>query len=496
MSKIRKLITVLILLVVVLLGYPLFVYTTSIHRAELPIEEVEQLASNYLNRIDFKIPIYLELPNALEHFIPTWQNVLDEELHANHPELDNFWGLELKRVASAEVNSDNDYIVKFEYKEAEDDKTTEGFLISPYNKEVKLILTQNVVNAKKVDDFLKRVLLDEMFSDEIEVMAELARKESKESDLVLPYSAHYNLVFSLMVENGKTVSWDIAKATELFEPIFKNLDHFANFTVSTQIQYYSTLSNEVLYDNDSKEYIIETEDLSTFINFGDWNLINHDMSPTINFLIYFPASNYDNIAMNIRNSSTNSFIVPQWGGVHIFNKKMPILQNHTCNISDDELYTSMEIFASQLFQLLGIPSHSKSPLLRYDKLSRVVMVKNTRNSLEKLQSLIKLAESLNGITIPDATKDYANKALQSIYESFNLSSKQNYKGAMKASSQSLDSSNKAFFAKQMVQQAYFPNEHKLAVFLPLLGPVGSIITLGSLKLLLEYIRDKKKLKTE
>jgi len=39
-------------------------------------------------------------------------------------------------------------------------------------------------------------------------------------------------------------------------------------------------------------------------------------------------------------------------------------------------------------------------------------------------------------------------------------------------------SETAFFEKSMVGQVYFPDEHKVAVYLPLLGPVGVPLLLG------------------
>jgi phosphatidylinositol glycan class S len=42
-------------------------------------------------------------------------------------------------------------------------------------------------------------------------------------------------------------------------------------------------------------------------------------------------------------------------------------------------------------------------------------------------------------------------------------------------------SEKAFFDKSMVGQVYFPDEHKVAVYLPLLGPVGVPLAVALLR---------------
>lgn len=40
---------------------------------------------------------------------------------------------------------------------------------------------------------------------------------------------------------------------------------------------------------------------------------------------------------------------------------------------------------------------------------------------------------------------------------------------------------RGFFEKSMVGQVYFPDEHKVAVYLPLLGPIGVPLLVGLLK---------------
>lgn len=40
---------------------------------------------------------------------------------------------------------------------------------------------------------------------------------------------------------------------------------------------------------------------------------------------------------------------------------------------------------------------------------------------------------------------------------------------------------RSFFEKSMVGQVYFPDEHKVAVYLPLLGPIGVPLVVGLLK---------------
>ncbi|ODV81557.1 uncharacterized protein CANTADRAFT_24459 [Suhomyces tanzawaensis NRRL Y-17324] len=492
---IRRTIVAIVFVMLVSLGYPLVMSTTTVYRAELPTQEVTTLANNFKHELHFRIPVFLDIPNGLEHFISSAQSSVDEYLYAKHPELKGFWGLDLQRL-QGEKNEEEDYILRFDIidKDANED-ASESFFISPFSRATTLGLTTSLINANKVDEFLRIILLDEIFGQEIQQLSNLvleAPHPSLQTDVVIPYSPKYNVVFTLLTENGKTIEWDIEKAIDLFQPAFHKLQHFTNFSINTQIQYYSKPSTEIAFNEEQNSYIITPESLSTFINFGDWNLITHDILPTINFLVFFPESNYDGIKTIIDKSSTNSFLVPQWGGVKILNKDMPILKDSTVSIHEDELLPIMEIFTSQLYQLLGAPEAPKSPNIRVDILSRIAFVKNIGKSLETLKSLIKLTESLNEISVPETTKNYVNLSLDAIKKSFAyLNNEQNYGLAMSLSADALKFSDKAFFEKEMVQQAYFPSEHKLAVFLPLLGPVGSIVFLGFLKVLLDRRKEKR-----
>lgn len=481
-SFIRRIIVLVIIVIIVFLGVPLWSKTTTIHRAELPASKITECSNNLQHQIHYKVPVYLQIPNSLAHFISPAQELIDKRISENYPELNDFWSIELKR-SSDNVNPQYDYVVKFEHlpspEDEEEQDPLESFSISMFGKEVEITITDNVVIAKKVDEFMSTVLIEHVFKEEIEEMQKVVKGQNKNGrNLIIPYSSTYNIVLSLFIENGKPMTWEIEKSLRLFDPFFKRLEHFANFTITTQIQYYSTPTYPPNFDESTQAYTITESDLSTFVNFGDWNLMTHDINPSINFILYFPESNYEGKPLLIENSKTNSFLIPQWGGVHIFNKDAGA---DKVSISESELLPVMETFTSQLFQLVGMPTQPKSPSMQIDTLSRVTIFKNLKQALENLQALITLTNSLNEISIPEFTKVYVLKSLEYLEGSIHELNNGNFYLAMTYSSRSLENSDKAFFEKEMVQQAYFPSEHKLAVFLPLLGPLCSIVTMGTIK---------------
>ena len=75
-------------------------------------------------------------------------------------------------------------------------------------------------------------------------------------------------------------------------------------------------------------------------------------APPINFLLYIPEQKNSPLNIIKRDgslSSTNAFLIPRWGGIRIFNKGQGNLK-----LAREGLKESMEVFVSQLRDLLGI----------------------------------------------------------------------------------------------------------------------------------------------
>lgn len=491
--------------VIALLGLPLWYFTTLIVRSELPIEDINRLSNQLNDEIAFRIPVYMDLPNSQCAFVDNCQLLLTNELEQRYPGITKIWSLNLTRVSDRNISAIDDYVVRI--KNVDEDGLLELYLISPFSKETVLTVTKNAIAQKKVGHFVVETLLDKVFKLEIEAFYQIlqtGKNPTHENHVVLPYAPKYNLVFSLFTQDGNPISWDIESLIKMLYPLLHKLTHFANFTISTQIQYYSEPSNPMRYDNSTDTYVIRENELSTFINHGDWNLFGHDINPTVNFLVYFPRSNYDNKKTIIERSLTNSFLINQWGGVYVFNKGMPIIKNVPVKITEDELLPILEIFSSQLFELLGLPREPISPSIRIDMLTRLATYGNLRQLIDNLQSLIKVSKALADILIPEETQlhametiAYIEKALEILQS--NITSSKQFEAITVLSANAVTDSNKAFFDKEMVQQAYFPSEHKLAVFLPLLGPVGSIVIFGliaTLKLMKKDRDDEKRKRAE
>lgn len=478
---VRRSIIAYVVLFVLTLGFPLYYGTTKVDRADLPIAEIDSLSSQLLDKINIKIPVNIisevELSND---FFGALGYEIRETISSRYPLLTNLWELDVQEYLS---DKQDGYKVNIKKKVA-----GEVFYAYPDRKEVDVF----VDNVSMAASTVKGVLLDEIFDSETAEISSLMTGEKLNVRDAIPQSDVTNIVFSLLVEDGKPAIWEVQEVIKQFDSVIESLNHISKFQVSTQIQYYSALTHEPLsLINDESKYIVAEEDLSTFINYGDWNINNYDVHPTINFLVFFPKCNYENKQLLVQNSATNSFLVPQWGGVHIFNKNFPILRlKDPITITQSELEPVFEVFTVQLLKLLGASDKPHAPIAKIDTLTRLKALHNLKRSLDNLKSLVKVTDSLSDISIPDKTKVYVAECISEVEKSINMLNNQLYENATVASVRALLLSDSAFFDKEMVQQAYFPSEHKLAVFLPLLGPIGSIVTLSLIKLVKER-RQKK-----
>jgi len=233
------------------------------------------------------------------------------------------------------------------------------------------------------------------------------------------------------------------------KPLLESFSSISNFTIDTQIQLYATpgVGGKVL----------KREDLSAFINAAEWPLSpSIGGAPTINFIIYVGD-------MEIEGGG-KSWLIPQWGGV--------VIQSDTA-----DLRPAMLVFSNQLMSLLGAPESGSLPL----RLMTLVRVRSAGLLLKAsgtMGSLARLSLALPSISIPHSVADGVYITLSHLRKACDgLGGKEGLENARIAE----EAAEKAFFEKSMVGQVYFPDEHKMAVYMPLLGPMGVPLVMGVLR---------------
>lgn len=325
--------------------------------------------------------------------------------------------------------------------------------------------------------------------------ADITRKMSR----IVRYSPTYHLTFSLFTATGLPSSWDVEHAiSEYLQPLLGALGGISTFTVDSQIQFYASLSSSVVPtwvpgpegDEGNGQWVLKKEDLSSFINSAEWPLVSITSYPTINFIIYIPSKEQSPLV--ISDSATNAFLLPQWGGVMVLNPNRGYSNDELIShLSKEALKPALDLFATQLLALLGAPTHPSSLPIRLDSLTRQRSAELLVSASSTLGSLYRLTLALPSISIPSSVSASVASTLSSLKNSCRELKNGRFGGeggALEEGKNAALQAEKAFFEKSMVGQVYFPEEHKVAVYLPLMGPIGVPLILGAGKEIARLVR--------
>lgn len=330
------------------------------------------------------------------------------------------------------------------------------------------------------------------------ISPELADIVSRRVTRSLKYAETYHLTFSLFTPGSQPSSWDIEAAIhEYLTPLLEAFAPISNFSVDTQVQLYASFaptSPRPEYDESQKQWTLKQEDLSAFINSAEWPLSpSIGSGPTINFVLYVPAPSQSPLV--VKDSQATSWIVPQWGGVAILNPPLaPKNPSNPSHLTKESLRPALLTFSHQLLSLLGTPSTPSSLPFRLQSLTRIRAATLLLSASSTMGSLARLTKSLPSIPIPVTVASSVATTLSHLAATCQLLKEGQFTAALASARVAEKEAEKSFFEKSMVGQVYFPDEHKVAVYLPLLGPIGVPLVMGLIKELKRVVRELKKMK--
>lgn len=305
---------------------------------------------------------------------------------------------------------------------------------------------------------------------------------AKRTTRSLRYSPTYHLTFSLFTDGPAPSSWDIEAAIEDYmKPVLDVLGPIHNFTIDTQVQLYAAPGVQ--------SQVLNKYDLSSFINAAEWPLSpSIGGAPTVNFIVFvgnqtIPALQDEEASQAPVSETSHSWLIPQWGTVYLLN-----LPSDTAHVKIEDLKQPLLTFTTHLLSLLGTPTSGSLPL-RLSTLSRIRSADLLLRASSTLGSLARLSLALPSISIPQSVADGVSTTIRHLRlacESLGTPDGLIHAQIAEAAAE------RAFFEKSMVGQLYFPDEHKIAVYLPLLGPVGVPLVMGLLNELSAWRKRRKR----
>lgn len=314
---------------------------------------------------------------------------------------------------------------------------------------------------------------------------QLAEAINKRVTRSMKYAETYHLAFSLFTPGPSPSSWEIEGAIqEYLDPLLQAFSSISNFTVDTQVQLYATFSPMTPapeYDESQAAWTLKKEDLSAFVNAAEWPLSpSIGSGPTINFIVYVPAASQS--PMVVKENHATSWIIPQWGGVFLLNPPLPTDNpSNPPHLSRESLQSAFLTFSHQLLTLMGTPATPTSLPFRLQTLIRIRAATLLLSASSTMGSLARLTESLPSIPIPASVAASVSTTLFHLSSACGHLREGRFAAALSSARVAEAEAERSFFEKSMVGQVYFPDEHKVAVYLPLLGPVGVPLVVGLLR---------------
>ena len=304
-------------------------------------------------------------------------------------------------------------------------------------------------------------------------------------------SSNYHLAFSLFAASASPSTWEIEQALEQYiHPLLRRLAHISQFTVNTQVQLYASFSPSISgphWDDKTKAWRLHRADLGGFVNAAEWPLSpSIGSGPTMNFVLYIPSE--ATTPLLLAETGETSWLIPQWGGVQILNPSPR--QRH--NLTTHDLRPILHTFASQLTSLLGLPSTPPSLALQIARLERDRATAFLLSAASTLGALARLSHKLPSIAIPDSVAASVADSLLRLPRAAGALATGHYAPALAQARVADAQAESAFFAPSMLAQVYFPDEHKVAVYVPLLGPMAVPLLIAALKELRRFAKSKSK----
>ncbi|KAF2738434.1 hypothetical protein EJ04DRAFT_532413 [Polyplosphaeria fusca] len=503
--------------VAICLGLPMWWKTTAIYRAELPLQAMTDWADGKMCKPVFPLRIAIEAPTLPEqdaqHLLQTTQHALDDlnEFSAHHlrlmltesPLTPNISQQVVTHHGLGTRSNDEDIALSIRLIPVETGATPRSQL-QPYAPTLDVYYTHNQLPPpSSTSSPLATSIaheLDKIFAEEQALLAYLLSTTSgahaakmkslspgtfteleRQSTRALKYAPTYHLTFSLFTPTSVPSAWEIESALQRYlSPLLESFSAISNFTVDSQVQLYAGFSPSIRapeYDEAMQAWTLRKEDLSGFINAAEWPLspsIGH--GPTVNFVLYVPDQSQSPLL--VKENGGNSWLVPQWGGVLILN---PASSQTPTTLTKDALAPAMHSFADQLLSLLGLPQSPASFPLRLSTLKRVRAASLIFSASSTMGALARLTRQLESIPVPDTVARSVDSTMAHLQQSCDLLRDGRFQGALEHARNAESEAEKAFFERSMVGQVYFPDEHKVAVYLPLLGPVAVPLIMAALK---------------
>ncbi|GMH33870.1 hypothetical protein BSKO_01704 [Bryopsis sp. KO-2023] len=354
------------------------------------------------------------------------------------------------------------------------------------------------------------MLLGDFFADGNGISAE------SEGDK-LPVSAASEVLLSFSLCNSDPSEgywqWDFDRfEREWLSEVIDRLSPVLGAETESQVLYHTKTDVLPRHSKSSNSFFLAEEDLPFFVN-NEWQLdsgrtvANNKESKSkgsrslgphvLHWMIFIPPPSFR--PLKILQSSTNAYSIPSWGGVMILNKNCTSSQEdypktpRAQPLSDNDLANVASIFVAQFRGLLGLHETSGADIQgnedvavqsagsagfsewEIDVLIRRKVASDVAAAIHSLSALDRLIAELPNLEMPDFIGHQVEESLTAIEMTLAAAYSFNYVSCAKTAATARQLAEEAFSHPSILAQLNFPDQHKVAMYLPFFMPVGTAL---------------------
>uniref|UniRef100_A0A0D3EXL5 GPI transamidase component PIG-S n=1 Tax=Oryza barthii TaxID=65489 RepID=A0A0D3EXL5_9ORYZ len=335
----------------------------------------------------------------------------------------------------------------------------------------------------------------------------------------MPVGSDGNIVLSFSLLNADPSDWVYDWEFEnigqrMLTPVIEALRPIANINIESQVLYHTPKSSYSYSDDKLGGNVLSVGDIPFFVNSNEWHLDTSisatGRSKVLQFVVYIPSARECPLYLQLPDgelSKTNAFISPMWGGVIIWNppgcsfgsKPHGALDK----MSSEELMETIEIFIGQLRQLFGLKSsyHTQS----MDGVTKFITSPKgfaqweldllyRHHACSNLLSCLTTLESLSSLvqSLPRMiVMDEIGRQVELSLEAASLAQRNASLGIISAT-RARALAEDAFFHPSVMSISYASIEHYFAIYMPFFAPVSLHVLLAVMKELKRYMVERRK----
>jgi hypothetical protein len=316
------------------------------------------------------------------------------------------------------------------------------------------------------------------------------RFEARQEENRYPDAIECQITLSLAVGQSSTgasrrLDWNITSAVEKYLlPLVGVLQQVADIKLHYQVRGYVEMNVKPTELSDGT-FGIEEERLPVFVDENRWNIAASTLSSSpINLLLFVPPTDVQPIKILSGGEPMKGqfFGYKQWGGVFILNHSDGQM------IGEEDLKPVMAAFAGQLKRLFGVhlppgsigdlefewivPENHKTGVtdIELDAFICRKIKSRVSSATRTLQALQRLLSQYTEIAVLPAVSSLVQNAFRALNTAEINLSKGHWREALLEVTKATQWSDAAFFHPTMMSHQYFPQEHKLGVYMPLFFP--------------------------